>query len=625
MPTLDKTPVESTPDSVDTQSTASVQEAAPEGTKDSAPPNLVRNRYADTMNKPKRRLPKPVRITLWIVILAAILCGAFYLIQKSKQTTETTSTKTAVAQRGFLETYVEGDGRTAAKTRAELGKDIKGKVLKVNVATGDTVKAGQVIMTIDPTETRKELETAQRELNEAQKGISDANKTLSNLVVTAPFTGRLLPPGEVTGVDSEAAPTGEEGKAAPSSGSIQEVKIQAGEEVASGTTLGTLVDDTNMHLELYYSYAYIDKLKVGADAVISIPQTMGTVSGKVDKIERIEKISNEGGRLFRATITFRNPGTLKAGMAATATVTADGLNIAPTESGKLAYSREVQIVTKAAGKASDTCAPSYQKFSAGQTILRLTSDEAANALTSAQQLIKTRQDTVNDLTKRIQECTVTSPIDGIVMSLSAMEGEDLSGSTIPCVVADTNNIVINADISMSDVAHVQVGQTASITMDFGNESMSFTGTVQSVALEASKSENNSQGAMPTFPAVISVDPVEGQTLRPDFYVNYRITTAQSEDCITVPSSAVVNTADGVAVFVKPTEGQTFDNALPLPEGSDVPEGFVLVPIETGLADAENTEVLSGIEEGTTVLLAGPQDLYNMDEESNSAGVAVSVG
>ena len=50
-------------------------------------------------------------------------------------------------------------------------------MLKVNVATGDTVKAGQVILTIDPTETRKELETAQTALNEAQKGISDANKT----------------------------------------------------------------------------------------------------------------------------------------------------------------------------------------------------------------------------------------------------------------------------------------------------------------------------------------------------------------------------------------------------------------------------------------------------------------
>lgn len=572
----------------------------------------VRNRYADTMNRPHRRLPRPVRIGLTVLILAALVAGAVYVVRRTGQSAEEDTVQTAVATRGYLETYVEGSGYTAAKTRAELGKDLKGKVLTVGAATGDTVTAGQVLLTVDPTEMRAELEDAQTALNEAQKGVNEANKTLSDLTVTAPFTGRLLPPGEVT---SDSAATGSE-DAAPAS--PEEVKIQKGDEVDSGTVLGTLVDDTNMRLELYYSYAYIDKLKVGQSAVVSIPQTMGTVTGTVDQIDRIEKISDEGGRLFRATVTFRNPGTLKAGMDATATVTADGLNIAPTGSGKLAYSRETQLTTKASGTASAACAPSYQKFTAGQTILRLTSDDATAALQSAQQLVQSRQETVNELTQRIEQCTVVSPINGVVMSMNAVEGEDLTGETVPCVVADTQNIIVNADIAMSDVPSVQAGQPAFLSMYYGNDTLTFTGTVQSVALEANK-DNNNQGSMPTFPAVISVDPVEGQPLRPDFSVDYRITTAQAEDCIMVPSSAVVNTADGVAVFAQPAEGQTFDNAQPIPEGAEVPEGFVLVPVEVGISDAENTEILSGLDEGTTVFLAGPKDLYDMDTETAAVG------
>ncbi len=572
----------------------------------------VRNRYADTMNRPHRRLPRPVRIGLTVLILAALVAGAAYVVHRTGQSAEEDTVQTAVATRGYLETYVEGSGYTAAKTRAELGKDLKGKVLTVGAATGDTVTAGQVLLTVDPTEMRAELEDAQTALNEAQKGVNEANKTLSDLTVTAPFTGRLLPPGEVT---SDSAATGSE-DAAPAS--PEEVKIQKGDEVDSGTVLGTLVDDTNMRLELYYSYAYIDKLKVGQSAVVSIPQTMGTVTGTVDQIDRIEKISDEGGRLFRATVTFRNPGTLKAGMDATATVTADGLNIAPTGSGKLAYSRETQLTTKASGTASAACAPSYQKFTAGQTILRLTSDDATAALQSAQQLVQSRQETVNELTQRIEQCTVVSPINGVVMSMNAVEGEDLTGETVPCVVADTQNIIVNADIAMSDVPSVQAGQPAFLSMYYGNDTLTFTGTVQSVALEANK-DNNNQGSMPTFPAVISVDPVEGQPLRPDFSVDYRITTAQAEDCIMVPSSAVVNTADGVAVFAQPAEGQTFDNAQPIPEGAEVPEGFVLVPVEVGISDAENTEILSGLDEGTTVFLAGPKDLYDMDTETAAVG------
>ncbi len=572
----------------------------------------VRNRYADTMNRPHRRLPRPVRIGLTVLILAALVAGAAYVVHRTGQSAEEDTVQTAVATRGYLETYVEGSGYTAAKTRAELGKDLKGKVLTVGAATGDTVTAGQVLLTVDPTEMRAELEDAQTALNEAQKSVNEANKTLSELTVTAPFTGRLLPPGEVT---SDSAATGSE-DAAPAS--PEEVKIQKGDEVDSGTVLGTLVDDTNMRLELYYSYAYIDKLKVGQSAVVSIPQTMGTVTGTVDQIDRIEKISDEGGRLFRATVTFRNPGTLKAGMDATATVTADGLNIAPTGSGKLAYSRETQLTTKASGTASAACAPSYQKFTAGQTILRLTSDDATAALQSAQQLVQSRQETVNELTQRIEQCTVVSPINGVVMSMNAVEGEDLTGETVPCVVADTQNIIVNADIAMSDVPSVQAGQPAFLSMYYGNDTLTFTGTVQSVALEANK-DNNNQGSMPTFPAVISVDPVEGQPLRPDFSVDYRITTAQAEDCIMVPSSAVVNTADGVAVFAQPAEGQTFDNAQPIPEGAEVPEGFVLVPVEVGISDAENTEILSGLDEGTTVFLAGPKDLYDMDTETAAVG------
>ena len=570
----------------------------------------VRNRYADTMNRPHRRLPRPVRIGLTVLILAALVAGAVYVVRRTGQSAEEDTVQTAVATRGYLETYVEGSGYTAAKTRAELGKDLKGKVLTVGAATGDTVTAGQVLLTVDPTEMRAELEDAQTALNEAQKGVNEANKTLSALTVTAPFTGRLLPPGEVT---SDTAGGEDTAPASP-----EEVKIQKGDEVDSGTVLGTLVDDTNMRLELYYSYAYIDKLKVGQSAVVSIPQTMGTVTGTVDQIDRIEKISDEGGRLFRATVTFRNPGTLKAGMDATATVTADGLNIAPTGSGKLAYSRETQLTTKASGTASAACAPSYQKFTAGQTILRLTSDDATAALQSAQQLVQSRQETVNELTQRIEQCTVVSPINGVVMSMNAVEGEDLTGETVPCVVADTQNIIVNAEIAMSDVPSVQAGQPATLSMYYGNDTLTFTGTVQSVALEANKNNNN-QGSMPTFPAVISVDPVEGQPLRPDFSVDYRITTAQAEDCIMVPSSAVVNTADGVAVFAQPAEGQTFDNAQPIPEGAEVPEGFVLVPVEVGISDAENTEILSGLDEGTTVFLAGPKDLYDMDTETAAVG------
>ena len=83
----------------------------------------------------------------------------------------------------------------------------------------------------------------------------------------------------------------------------------------------------------------------------------------------------------------------------------------------------------------------------------------------------------------------------------------------------------------------------------------------------------------------------------------------------VPSSAIVNTDSGTAVFAKPRVNEdgveiAFDETLPIPEGTEgIPEGYQLVPVKTGLADSRNTEILWGIEEGTTVYLSGPADLY----------------
>ena len=50
----------------------------------------------------------------------------------------------------------------------------------------------------------------------------------------------------------------------------------------------------------------------------------------------------------------------------------------------------------------------------------------------------------------------------------------------------------------------------------------------------------------------------------------------------------------------------------------MPEGFVLVPIETGISDTDNTEVISGIGEGVEVYLSAPQDAYEQYRQQMEA-------
>lgn len=592
-----------------------------------------RNKYADKMNNKKKRLSKGVRIGIAVVVVAVLVALGIFLVMRTRDTgANDTQQTTAVAARGMLETYIEGDGTTAAKKRVELGKDLKGKVSQVLVAVGDTVKKDDKLLVVDPTETRKELDTAQEELSDAQRSVSEAQanvtkmqnqvssvqKKLGKLAVTAPFTGKIVP------VDDDP-----ENKAKT---------YKVGEQIGEGTVIGNMVDDSSMKLSLYFSYAYINDIKSGQTATVSIPSAMSSVTGKVSSVEQAQKISDEGVKMFRVVISMSNPGTLTKGMTATAMISTGAGDIAPADAGSLEYNREEAITAQVTGEITSVGGLDYYKYNSGATIMRLKSDSlqdelknaqsdvvsARNAVTTAQKLVKTKQERIAELKKLIENATIKSPMDGVVVSLPVTADEEVSGTNALCVVANLEDIIVNANIPATDVSAVQPGQMAMMTMYTAEGEMTLTGTVDSVSMEASKDSSGGQGSMPTFPAVITIDPVEGQTLRPDYSVNYKITTAQSMDCIMVPSSAVVNTEEGTAVFAKQVEGQEFENAMPLPEGTEgVPKDYVLVPVEVGIADAANTEILWGIDEGTEVYLAGPEDLYaNMGD---MGGTAVAVG
>ena len=572
-----------------------------------------RNKYADIMNRKGKKIPKPIKIAITFLVIGGLIAGGVYMVKRTSKTSQEEQPATAIAQRGMLETYIEGDGSIAARKQVELGKDLKGKVTNVAVEPGQNVKAGDVLFTVDPTETKKEIENAKKDLIEAQRAVDEAasavntaQKSVSELSTTAPFTGKFIP---------QSAAEGETVKT-----------YRNGDELSGGTVIGTMVDDTVMRLPLYFSYAYIDTISKGAAANVSIPSSMSQVSGWVDSIERVEKISDSGTRLFKVVIAMNNAGTLTSGMVASAEIPTANGSIMPAESGKLEYSREETITVKQSGEITSIGTLDYYRFSAGTVLVRQKNDELVRAVETAQRTLANQQQAIAEKQKQIQtleaqvaNSNVTSPIDGVVLKMDTAVDAELVGGTAPCVVADMSSLIVKAQISMNDVNSVTAGQQSVITLQTGAEDITLTGSVESVALQAD--ENSSSGSLPTYTAIIVLDPLpENVSVSMGYYVSYRITTALVEDCITIPTNALVNTLDGTAVFAKPLDGQTFENTLPIPEGTEgVPEGYQLVPIQVGLSDSSNVQVLSGIDEGTEVFIAGPQDMY---EQLNSGAVVV---
>ena len=525
---------------------------------------------------------------------------------------------------------------TAAKKREELGLDLKGTVTKVMVEVGDEVDKGDDLIEVNPTETREELEAAQEELTTAQRAVTDAQaevtqaqntlnsaqSKLSRLTITAPFTGKIIP-----ATDGEGNST----------------TYRVGQQISEGEVIGYMVDDSEMSLSLFFSSAYINDIQSGQSATVSIPSAMSEISGTVSSVEKTERVSSDGVKVFRVVISMDNPGTLTKGMTATATVSAGSAGtVYPAGSGTLEYSREEAVTAQMSGEITSMNGIDYYSYSSGATIMRLSSDAAQdevksaqsavtaarNGVTTAQRQVTEKQKRVTELKKLISDSTIESPIDGVVVSLNAVEDQQITGTEPLVVVADLNDIVVNADVMSTDVGAVQEGQLATMNMyTYDGSELMLTGTVESVALEPTQDASGSQGSMPTFRAVIAIDPIEGQSIYSGMMVDYQITTASSMDCLMVPTSAIVNTENGTAVFAKPLTDENgeeipFDETLEIPEGTEgIPEGYYLVPVEIGISDSTNTEILWGVDEGTTVYLAGPQDLYS-DMMSGDAVVAV---
>ena len=125
---------------------------------------------------------------------------------------------------------------------------------------------------------------------------------------------------------------------APFSGRVMELQVEGGDQLQKGTRLAAVVDDSQMTLTEYFSYAYENAVYVGMTAGVSIPALMNTFSGTVTGIRKVERLTPEGIRCFAVTITLDNPGALTEGMTAAAWLLSDsGEKLYPAVEGSLEY------------------------------------------------------------------------------------------------------------------------------------------------------------------------------------------------------------------------------------------------------------------------------------------------
>ena len=246
----------------------------------------------------------------------------------------------------------------------------------------------------------------------------------------------------------------------------------------------------------------------------------------------------------------------------------------------------------------------------------VSADEYESALLSyrkAKEDVSTKRESVNKAQTNLGYATITSPIDGVVLSKSVEEGQTVAASfntpELFSIAQDLTDMRVIADIDEADIGGVKEGQRVSFTVDAFPDDH-FEGQVTQVRQQATTESN-----VVTYEVVISA-PNNDLKLKPGLTANVTIFTMEKNDVMSVPSKALR--------FI-PTEaflekGQTISDC----EGEHKlwtleDNTFKAHKVEIGTSNGIVTEIVSGIPEGTEILTDFKISGGDMPEQGQQGG------
>src|SRR5262249_10553538 len=237
-------------------------------------------------------------------------------------------------------------------------------------------------------------------------------------------------------------------------------------------------------------------------------------------------------------------------------------------------------------------------------------DQAMANLHQAEANVKIKQGALDKAKADLEHCTITSPIDGVVISRSVDVGQTVAASlqapVIFQIANDLTKMQIDANVAEADVGVLEVGQDVDFTVD-AFPMRTFHGKVVQV-----------RNAPITVQNVVTYDTVIGVSnpdlkLKPGMTANVSIIVAQKDNVLQIKNAAL---------RYRPPEAAPAEmgSRSPAPAGARGGRGrqqrtsertvYLLsggrpqpVQIKTGISDGVVTEVKEGLKEGDRVVTA----------------------
>ncbi len=584
-----------------------------------------------------------------LIIVALVVTGIFFL--RGRQATGSDELpdgwQIITAERGNIEASVDATGDVEPVLQANLNFAVNGTISEVLVQSGDQVEAGQPLVRIDDADLQLSLEKIRADLLQAQadyqellEGATPAEIAEAQARVARTQSQYQQRATSVTQADIDAAQASlEEAQARLSrlqggpdqrdlteaQASVERAEASLAESrtrLASAKERARLDIDTAANelrnVQEEYSRVYWENrekenaLARGGD---ELPQedkdneaaALRAVQDSEKNLEQ-RRIAYEEAREEEITTIRQQEADL-----AEARANLDDV-LAGAEAEDLANARaEVQNAQAqinellGASRQNELAAEQASVVESQAQLDKLLADPSASALARAEATVASAEVAVREAERDIEQATLVAPFQGTVTRVNVQIGERTdatsasttdSSSSAAITLADLTALHIDVPVDELDVAQIDVGQSARITLDALPES-EVRGTVTHIAPLADKSD---QGTT-TYEVTIDIDTGDAP-IRAGMTAIVEIITLSKDDVVVVPRR-VVQTENGQSFVLIPTEGESPAPNQPASERREV---------TLGLSDREFVEITSGLEPGEEVLIQDVVNTFNPFEQ-----------
>lgn len=187
----------------------------------------------------------------------------------------------------------------------------------------------------------------------------------------------------------------------------------------------------------------------------------------------------------------------------------------------------------------------------------------------------------DNYSSQLEYYVIKSPVDGMVIGKPTPAGQTvaqgISSPQVIMTIADMSKMQIKVLVDETDIGKVQLGQNVTFTVD-SYADQRFTGKVTSISRSATTSSN-----VIYYPVYVDVESSEG-LLFPTMTARVNIETGASNGVLVLPAAAVKEENGQKYVQLK-VNGQTQKQ-----------------PVQVGLSDDSSVEIVSGLQEGESVIL-----------------------